>query len=117
MLTNFVLGLWPFLGFVSYGVPFRFGPLWISNPLVEFSSVHAGSWLLLCLCTVCVAQPLPGGIVCAVGCGYTLVWVLQLSCFGYFRAKNNSELPCGLELCFIFCLGLSPIVFAFITEP
>ena len=42
---------------------------------------------------------------------------LLLSCFGHARAKNNYELPCGLELCFIFCLGLSPVVFAFITEP
>ena len=32
------------------------------------------------------------------------------SCFGHVRAKNNSELPCGLELCLIYCLGLSPVV-------
>ena len=46
-----------------------------------------------------------------------IIWVLLLSCFGHARAKNNSEFPCGLELCFLFCLGLSPVVFAFITEP
>ena len=27
---------------------------------------------------------------------------LQLSCFGHVRAKTNSELPCGLELCSLF---------------
>ena len=35
---------------------------------------------------------------------------LLLSCFGHDRAKNNSVLPGGLQLWFIFCLGLSPIV-------
>ena len=35
---------------------------------------------------------------------------LQLSCFGHVRAKTNSELPCRLELCLTFCLGLSPVV-------
>ena len=45
-----------------------------------------------------------------------VIWVLLLSCFGHARAKNNSELPCGLELCFIFCLGLSPVVLSFITK-
>ena len=35
---------------------------------------------------------------------------LQLSCFGHVRAKNNSEFPCGLELCLTCCLGLSPVV-------
>ena len=47
MLTEFVLGLLSSLCFVGCGVQFRFEPLWISNPLVEFSSVHAGSWILL----------------------------------------------------------------------
>ena len=42
----------------------------------------------------------------------TLVWVWLLSCFGHVRAKNNSELPCGLELCLTFRLGLSPVAFA-----
>ena len=37
-----------------------------------------------------------------LGCCYTLVWVLLLSCLGHDRAKNNSVLPCGLELCLIF---------------
>ena len=37
---------------------------------------------------------------------------LQLSCFGHVRAKNNSELPCRLELCLSFHLGLSPVAFA-----
>ena len=37
---------------------------------------------------------------------------LQLSCFGHARAKNKSELPCGLELCLTFHLGLSPVAFA-----
>ena len=40
---------------------------------------------------------------------------LQLCCFGHVRAKNNSELPCRLELCLTFRLGLSPIVFALFT--
>ena len=31
---------------------------------------------------------------------------LLLSCFGHARAKNNSELSCGLELCFASWLGL-----------
>ena len=35
---------------------------------------------------------------------------LLLSCFGCARAKNNFELSCGLELCFIFCLGPSLVV-------
>ena len=35
---------------------------------------------------------------------------LLLSCFGHARAKNNSEFPCGLELCLTFRLGLSPVV-------
>ena len=48
--------------------------------------------------------------MCAVGCGYTLVWVLHLSCFGHVRAKNNSELPGRLELCLAFHLGLSSVV-------
>ena len=46
-----------------------------------------------------------------------IIWVLMRSCFGHARAKNNSEFPYGLELCFIFCLGLSLVVFAFIIEP
>ena len=33
---------------------------------------------------------------------------LLLSYFGHARAKNNSELSCGLEPCSSFCLGLSP---------
>ena len=49
MLTDFVLGLLSSPCFVGCGVQFRFGPLWISTPLVEFPSVHAGSVLLLCL--------------------------------------------------------------------
>ena len=49
MLTDYVLGLLSSLRFVGCGAQFRFGPLWISNPLVEFPSIHAGSWLLLCL--------------------------------------------------------------------
>ena len=28
--------------------------------------------------------------------------MLQLSCFGHGRAKNNSVLPCGIELCSAF---------------
>ena len=47
MLTDYVLGLLSSPCFVGCGVQFRFGPLWISNPWVEFSSVHAGSWPLL----------------------------------------------------------------------
>ena len=35
---------------------------------------------------------------------------LQLSCFGHVRAKTHSELPCRLELCLTFCLGLSPVI-------
>ena len=31
-----------------------------------------------------------------------------LSCFGHAGAKNNLELSHGPELCFTFCLGLSP---------
>ena len=56
MLTEFVLGLLSSLCFVGCGVQFRFEPPWISNPLVEFSSVHAGSWLLLCFVD-CVMFP------------------------------------------------------------
>ena len=33
---------------------------------------------------------------------------LQLSCFGHVRAKTNSELPCRLELCLTFRLGIIP---------
>ena len=33
---------------------------------------------------------------------------LQLSCFGHVRAKTNSELPCRLELCLTFGLGIIP---------
>ena len=33
---------------------------------------------------------------------------LQLSCFGHVRPKNNSELPCRLELCLTFRLGIIP---------
>ena len=42
--------------FVGCGVQFRFGPLWISNPWVEFSSVHTGIWPLLCFVD-CVMFP------------------------------------------------------------
>ena len=31
----------------------------------------------------------------------------QLSCFGHARAKKNSVLPCGLELCSYF-IGIIP---------
>ena len=31
-----------------------------------------------------------------------ILWVLLLSCFGHDRAKNNSVLPCGMELCSAF---------------
>ena len=36
--------------------------------------------------------------------------MLLPSCFGHVRAKNNSELPCRLELCLTFRLGLSSVV-------
>ena len=49
VLTDYVLGLLSSLHFVGCGAQICFGPLWISNPWVEFPSVHAGSWLLLCL--------------------------------------------------------------------
>ena len=96
--------------------------LWISNPWVEFSSVHARSWPLLYF-VGCVMLPshyiselcvllaefslfwncglFPSFIV-SLGCWYTLVWVLLLSCFGHVRAKNNSMLSVGLELCSSF---------------
>ena len=35
---------------------------------------------------------------------------LRLSCFGHVRAKTNTELPCGLELCPVFVWDLSPVV-------
>ena len=37
--------------------------------------------------------------------------MLQSSFFGHGRAKNNSVLPCGLELCLTFHLGQSPVAF------
>ena len=135
MLTDYILGLSSSLRFVGCGGQIHFGPLWISNPLVEFSSVHVGSWLLLCLglckfpshyleelCVLWVVDfhncwlsfPCFGTVDC---CYHSLcVWVaevpwftLLLSCFGHARAKNNSELPSGLELCFTCWLGLSPV--------
>ena len=33
---------------------------------------------------------------------------LLLSCFGHTRAKNNSELPCGLEAVFHLWFGTVP---------
>ena len=62
-----------------------------------------------------------------VDCGHHSLWIvaivhcvlwlleypgfgLQLSCFGHIRAKTHSELPCRLELCLTFCLGLSPVI-------
>ena len=33
---------------------------------------------------------------------------LQLSCFGHVRAKTHSDLPCRLELCLTFHLGIIP---------
>ena len=49
MLTDYVLGLLSSLCFVGCGAQIHFGPQWISNPLVEFSSVHTRSWRLFCL--------------------------------------------------------------------
>ena len=64
--------------------------------------IHCGLWIAAIIHCVLWLLKYPG-------------FGLQLSCFGHARAKNNSELPCGLELCFIFCLGLSLVVFAFFT--
>ena len=41
---------------------------------------------------------------------------LLLSCFGHVRAKNNSDLPCGLELYLILVWGFHPAIYTFITE-
>ena len=80
----------------------------LPHPSDVFSSVHAGSWLLPLFWNYGL---FPSFIV-SLGCRYTLVWVLLLSCFGHVRAKNNFVLFGGLELCLTFRLGLSPVAFA-----
>ena len=88
MFTACVLGLLSSPRFVGCGAQFRFGSLLISNLLAEFP----------CFGTVdCCYHSL---YVC--GCWSTLVLGLQPSCFGHGRAKNNSVLPYGLELCSSF---------------
>ena len=88
MLTACVLGLLSSPCFVGCGAQFRFGPLLISNLLVEFPLFwDCGLLLSFIVCLWLLEYP---------GFG------LQLSCFGHGRAKNNSVLPCGLELCSSF---------------
>ena len=77
-----------------------------------------GLWIPICrLSFPCFGLWIAATIHCVFVAAEGTWFGLQLSCFGHVRAKNNSELPCGLELCFLFCLGLSPVVFAFIREP
>ena len=138
MLTDYVLGLLSSPFFVGCGIQIHFGPLWIANPWAVFSSIHTGSWLLLCLGLrkfpsryieeLCVLWAVDfhncgmsfpyfwdcGLLLSSIVCLGLLEYPsfgLQLSCFGHVRAKNNSEFPCRLELCFAF-VG---IVFAFFT--
>ena len=71
--------------------------LLIPNLLVEF--LCFGMWIAVIIHCVFVAAKGP--------------WFgLQLSCFGHVRAKNNSELPCGLGLYLTFRLGLSLVASA-----
>ena len=74
MLTDFV---WDFcLPYVLLAVVSNFvlGPLWISNPWVEFSSVHAGSWPLLYFFD-CVMLPSHSiGELCVLLAEFSLFW-------------------------------------------
>ena len=86
MFTGYIVGLLSSLRFVDCGAQFCFGPLWIASIIHCVFVAAEGPW-----------------------------FGLQLSCFGHVRAKNNSKLPCGLEPCFIFGLGLSSVVFSSFT--
>ena len=88
MLTTCVLGLLSSPRFVGCGDQFHFGPQLISNMLAEFSLFWDCGLLLSFILWLWLLE-YPG-------------FGLQPSCFGHGRAKNNSVLPCGLELCSSF---------------
>ena len=101
VLTVSVLGLLFSPCFAGHGAQIRSGPLWISNPLIEISSVHAWSCIFLvrdcinfpsvtwkdCVCcglwisNLWAEFPCLGPWIavfhlwCVCGCGSTLVWV------------------------------------------
>ena len=84
--------------------PIAFGPLCIRSESF-YTEVCAGNAIYYPLWTMDCCH-------CFIVC----LWMwkypgfgLQLSCFGHVRAKNNSKLPCGLELYLTFCLGLSSV--------
>ena len=74
MLTDFVLGLWSSLRFVGCGIQIRFGPLWVANPLAMFSSVHAGSWLLLYFVDCVMLSNRYIGELCVLLAEFSLFW-------------------------------------------
>ena len=100
------------LPFVGCGVQLRFEPLCILSGAVltsfRFRVVASPPYSLICLglckvaivslCAWAIDLPWPGGCFLVVEVA-DILWVLSLSCFGRVRAKNKSELPCGLELC------------------
>ena len=71
--------------------------------MVESSHVYAGSFAsapVMRLCKVAIVIIVSLWLLMYLGFG------LLLSCFGRARAKNNSELSCGLS-CFSPLLGVS----------
>ena len=101
MLIDYVVGLLSSLHFVGCGVQLCCGLLWIPSESFSINNDVPVLWIVNAAIIHCVfvAAEVP--------------WFrLQLSCFGHARAKNDSELPCGLELCLTFRLGLSPVAFA-----
>ena len=97
MLTGYVVGLLSSRRFVDFGAQIRLGHC--GFPICRLSFPCFGLWIATIIHCVFVATEGP--------------WFgLQLSCFGHVRAKNNFELPCGLELCLTFHLGLSSVAFA-----
>ena len=92
------LGLLFSLCFAGCGVQFRFVPLWVSNSWAEFlyfRTVHSCH-----------------GFYFEIGLLLLFPWfgMLWLSCFGHVRAKTNSGLSLGLELCSSIVWGC-PLLF------
>ena len=87
MLTGYVVGLLSSLRFVHCGAQIRLGHC--GFPICRLSFLCFGLWIAAIFHCVFVAAEGP--------------WFgLQLSCFGHVRAKKNSVLSCGLELCSYF---------------